>query len=82
MSITRHLLDFCDFGECYEIDDEGLIFLLFFLTLEGRTKKWCHTLLKASIHSFEQLASELQQDFHRYDFQSVLIKLNDIIMEP
>ena len=37
---------------------------------------------KASIHSFEQLASELQQAFHRYDFQSVLIKLNDIRMEP
>ena len=60
VSITQHLLDFYDFGECYEIENEGLICLLFFLTLEGRAKQWCHTLPKASIHSFEQLASELQ----------------------
>ena len=82
VSITQRLLDFCDFGECYEIDDEGLICLLFFLTLGVRVKQWCRTLPKASIHSFEQLAHKLQQAFHRYDFQSVLIKLNDIRMEP
>ena len=56
--------------------------LLFFLTLEGLTKKWCSTLSEASIHSFEQLASELQQAFHRYDLHNVVIKLNYIIMEP
>ena len=82
MSITQHLLDFYDFGECYEIENEGLICFLFFLTLEGRAKQWCHTLPKASIHSFEQLASELRQAFHMYDLQSVVIKLNDIKMEP
>ena len=82
VSITRHLSDFCDFGECYEIYDQGLFFFLFSLSLEGRTKKWCCTLPKSSIHSFEQLASELQQAFHRYDFHNVLIKINDIRMEP
>ena len=80
VSITQHFSDF--FGKCYEIDDEGLMCFLFFLTLEGRAKQWCCTLLKSSIHSFEQLASELQQAFQRYNFQSVLIKLNDIRMEP
>ena len=82
VSITQHLLDICEFGECYEIDDEGLICLLFFLTLEGRAKQWCRTLSKASIHSFEQLANELQQAFHSYDFKNVFITLNDIRMEP
>ena len=66
--ITQHLLDFNDFGECYEIENEGFICFLFFLTLEGRAKQWCCTLPEASIHSFEQLASELQQAFLRYDF--------------
>ena len=82
VSITQHLLDLCDFGECYEIDNEGLICLLFSLTLEGHAKQWCCTLPEASIHSFEQLASELQQAFHRYIFQNVFIKLNGIRMEP
>ena len=82
MSITQHLLDFCDFGECYEIDDEGLICLIFFLTLEVHAKKWCHTLPKASIHSFEQLTNELRQYFHRYDLHKIVIKLNDMRMEP
>ena len=82
MSITQHYSDFRDFGECYEIDDEGLFCLLFFVTLEGRAKKWCCTLPESSIHSFEQLASELQQAFHRYDFHNVLLKINDIRMEP
>ena len=68
VSINQHLLDFCDFGECYEIDNEGLICFLFFLTLKGHAKIWCRTLPEASIHSFEQLANELQQAFHMYDF--------------
>ena len=68
VSITKHLLDFCDFCECYEIDDEELDCLLFSLTLEGRVNKWCRKLLAASIHLFKQLAGELQQACHRYNF--------------
>ena len=56
--------------------------LLFFLTLEGRAKKWCCKFPKASIYSFEQLAHKLQQAFHRYDAHNVVIKLHDIRMEP
>ena len=44
VSITQHLLYFFEFGEFYEIENEGLICFLFFLTLEGRAKKWCRTL--------------------------------------
>ena len=82
VSIAQHCSDFCDFGECYEIDDEGLFCLLLFLTFEGRAKQWCRTLPKASIHSFEQLAHKLQQDFHRYNPHDVVMKLHLIRMEP
>ena len=60
VSITKYLLDFCDFCECYEIDNEGLTCVLFSLTLEGRIKQCCCTLPEASIHSYEQLAGELK----------------------
>ena len=82
ISVTDHLFDFLEFCEYYEIDDEEFSCVLFSLTLEGRIKKWCHTLPATSIHSFEQLIGELQQAFHRYDFQDVLIRINDIRMKP
>ena len=69
VSITRHLSDLCEFGECYKIENEGFICFLFFLTLEGRAKKWCHTLPEASIHLFEQLTSEFNKIFTGTNFK-------------
>lgn len=45
-----------------------------FLTLkfEGHVKRWYHTLLDASIHSFNQLVKELHKEFDRYDYWNVI----------
>ena len=59
MSLTRHIYAFLHFYESHEIDSEELVCVLFFLTIEGRANRWCHTLSPASIHSLLPFHREL-----------------------
>lgn len=38
-------------------------------------------LLATSIHSFEQLIGKIQQEFHMYNFQDVLMRINELRMK-
>jgi len=78
-SITEHISNFLKF---YEIDDENISCVLFFLTLEGRVNRLCHTLPLASIHSFDQFFEEIHQAFDRYDYRDVSNKINQLRMNP
>lgn len=80
--LIKNIYDSLEFCESFVINDEEFSCVFFSLTLEGRTKQWCHTLPAMSIYSFEQLIGELQQAFERYDFQDVLKRINELRMKP
>jgi len=60
---------------------EDILARLFTLTLEGQAKKWCYSLLTASIHSFQQLVKELHKYFDRYEYQDVCKRINKLRMK-
>ena len=81
-SITKHIYDFLKFFEFYKRNDEDFSCVFFFLSLEGRANRWCHTLTPTFIHSLHQLLRELHQAFERYNYRDVCENINILRMKP
>ena len=51
--------------------DEGILCRIFTLTFTAEARKWCRTLLVASIHSWDQFVKALICKFDCYDYDQV-----------
>lgn len=80
-SVTEHIYDFLHFYESHEINSDEIVYVLFFLTLEGHDNRWCHTLPPASVHSLLTLLKELHQAFDECDHQHVYERISCLRMK-
>lgn len=81
-SITKHASLFPTFYKHYENYNEYMACILLCITVEVQVNRWYHTLPHTSIHSFEHLIKELDLSFGGYDYQHVVKRINQFIMNP
>ena len=81
-SVTEHIFYFLNSCESHEINSDELVFVLFFIILEGRSNWWFHTLPPTSIHSLLTFLKELHQAFDECDHQVVYEIISCLRMKP
>ena len=81
-SVTKHIYDFLHFCESHEINNDELVCIIFFLTLEGHANRWCQTLPPDFVHSLLTLLKELNQTFNKCNHQDVYERISHLRMKP
>jgi len=66
-TLFKHIVAFASFCDRHDVPFDDISCGLFTFTFEGRTKKWCQTLLTTSIHSFDQFFRESCRAFILYE---------------